>query len=142
MTPRGYKPASYPHLTNGGEKPDERPEARVCKESQPFQRVRHPGGPSWEPATSVRDRCPPSWSQATRNTARPRRPASEAQSARSPGARVLPAPTHAPATSAQRAGTTDPSLRIRPSRNPRSSPPAWLSAGSLQYSVILALRIT
>src|SRR6266702_7425906 len=39
---------SYPHVTNGGEKQDERPEASVCKESQPFQMVRQPGGPSWE----------------------------------------------------------------------------------------------
>src|SRR5437588_11990109 len=43
-------PDSYPHLTNEGEKPGEPPEASVCKDSQPFQMVRHPGGPSWDRA--------------------------------------------------------------------------------------------
>src|SRR6266568_550519 len=35
---------SSPHVTNGDEKQDERPEASVCKESQPFQMVRQKGG--------------------------------------------------------------------------------------------------
>src|SRR5947209_16602497 len=77
----------------------------------------HPGGlpPS--------RRCPPSCSQASRHTASPRRPASEAQSPPSLGAGGPAEPPHAPAASARPEGTTDPSLRIRPSTvcNCRSS---------------------
>src|SRR5436305_13433190 len=56
-------------------------------------------------------------------SASPRRPASEAQSPPELGAGGPAEPPHAPAASARPEGTTDPSLRIRPSTvcNCRSS---------------------
>ena len=60
-------------------------------------------------------RCLPSWSEPIDQGARPTRPASEAQSPRKRGALGLHERRHAPATSARPAGTTDPSLQIRPS---------------------------
>ena len=60
-------------------------------------------------------KCPQTWSQASDPSAGPPPPASKAQSPHSWGARALLGPMHALAPSARQAGTTDPSLRIRPS---------------------------
>jgi hypothetical protein len=45
VSPLAFRSDSYPHVTNGDEKQDERPEASVCKESQPFQMVRQKSRP-------------------------------------------------------------------------------------------------
>src|SRR6266852_4063819 len=62
------------------------------------------GSPSWRPIMGAGQIA----TQASDQNAGPRRPASEAQSPRSPGALGLHEPTHVPATGAPPSETTDP----------------------------------
>ena len=97
-------PVFYIHFTNGGEEQDERPQAAFAKRASLSQwfasrEVHHESVKDAPPrrATSVRDPCPRSWSEATRQCAGPTRPASAAQSPHSRGALGLPEHRHAPA---------------------------------------------
>src|SRR2546425_2866904 len=119
--PPAFMPDSYPHLPNGGEEQDERPQAAFAKRASlsrwfATQEGHHGSVPDSHPGgLPLSRRCPPSWSEASDQSARPTRPASKDQSARSPGALVRNVRPHVPATSARQEATTDPSLRIRPS---------------------------
>src|SRR6266699_2788555 len=84
--PRGSSPDSYPHVTNGGEKQDERPQegfATRASLSKWFANREDHHGPVPDSHPGGRPpsrRCPPSWWQATDQCAGPTPPASEAQS--------------------------------------------------------------
>src|SRR6266702_1859527 len=88
----GFSPDSYPHVTNGGEKQDERPQEGFAKRASlsrwfASQEGHHGSVPDSHPGVLPPSRrCPPSWSEAIDRSARPTRPASEAQSPRELGA--------------------------------------------------------
>src|SRR6266568_2141113 len=121
-TPLLRKPDSYPHVTNGGEKPDERPEASVCKESQPFQMVRQPGGPSWERGRRATQAChfrpKRTHRHGSRRVSRALGQHGQHQRINHRIGRTLWVFTRGRTnlrTAARQEATTDPSLRIRPS---------------------------
>src|SRR6266699_2132178 len=134
--PPGFRPDSYPHLTNGGEKQDERPQAAFAKRaslSRSFasQEAHHGSGPDSHPGVRPPSRrYPLSCWQASDQNVGPRPPASAAQSPHEPGALALPAPTHAPATSARPAATASNAPGDHAGREPRTDGlPGWERLG-------------
>src|SRR5437868_8727717 len=99
--PRLGKPDSYPHVTNGGEKQDALPQEAFAKRASLSRWFANPEDhhgsvPDSHPGVPLPSKTyPPSWSQASDQSARPTRPASEAQSPHSRGALVLHERRHA-----------------------------------------------
>src|SRR5947209_113778 len=113
-TPLHRMPDSYPHFTNGGEKQDERPQEAFASRASlsrwfAIPEDHHGGEPDSHPgAPPPSRRCPGSWWQARRQSARPTPQASEAQSPREQGVLVLHEHRHAIAAIVQQEETTDP----------------------------------
>src|SRR5260221_10898316 len=107
-------PDSYPQITNGDEKQDERPQEAFAKRASlsrwfASRRDHHGSVPDSHPGVPPPSRrFPPSWWQELDPSAPPAPPASAAQSPREPGARVRNARSHGAATSVRPEGTTDP----------------------------------
>src|SRR5260221_6207640 len=105
---------SYPHFTNGGEKQDDRPQEAFAKRASLSRwfaspEDHHGSVPDSHPGVPLPSKTyPPSWSQASDQSAGPTRPASKDQSPQKQDALVLHERTHVPATSARQEGTTDP----------------------------------
>src|SRR5262249_7670699 len=110
-----FKPVFYPHFTNGTEEHSECPEANGCKESQPFQMVRQPGGPSCARERRATQTChlrPEGAHGHRRRRVRRRagrsRPVSPAQLPPEPGALGRPARRRGSANLRTASGDTNP----------------------------------